>query len=619
MKLSLNSTARSLVIFTIISLIIAATPGTVFGQPQSVLLIHDPARTGSVMDCNGIGEALAEIGIVHQIVDIAQLRGSSWPLASTSLITACHLNLQAADATALDQWIGSGGGLLATGSTAIGLEATLGLNGVFPASAKENTEVRFVEDHPASTGSWWSGAITTTPPMPAVEIPSIVQLYYLDNNWPAFNAEVADGLVMARWRDSSDDWSLPDHDPAVIAHHHGSGRTVYSAALPGVYSSWDWPHAWRGVIVSAIEWLADDQPLVELGLWPYAHQAALAWTGDTERPEMVTAVPALLAIFTELGLTRFGTFYVVGKAGGDGNTLGAAEHPEVVQAIAAAGSEVGGHGDIHSAFYGQSLATQKTRISTMLDILDPLLAPYGERVRGFRAPYLSQDLKTFSALAELGLDYDAGEADVWSETTLPHELGGVWQLPPTMPMDWHLFIEHGLSEADALEIFSDKLDYVVSRRGLFSWLHHPWVIEPHLELVRALLTHARDRGIIWMARQDDILDWWQSRAAITIDSVERDGAILRVALNNPSDNRDLDGISIWVRMPAGSGNDWSASAGQVPVPLLIRTHADAPHAVAILPQLAAGQEIELEIRLGDRLFRDRFERIQHPVFSPTSY
>lgn len=589
------------------------------------------------MDCTGAGEALVEAGIVHFHQDLSLQPLTAEFLADYSIVIACDLELTPAESAMLEFWTGAGGGLLATGASGLGLEHLLGLTDIVPTGGDDATDVRFVKDHPATAGGWWSGLSLESPPMPASQMPTIMRHLYFDREWPAWAAAPGDGTVLARWRNKDDRWEVPDNQAVVIAHSPGDGRSVYSGALPGVYANWDWPHSWRTFLISAVEWLATSRGLVEIGYWPHAHRAAFSWTGDTERPRMVTAVPSLLDLFSNLGLERFGTFYVVGKAGEGTVHVGALEHPEVVQAIAAAGSEVGGHGDIHASFNegpehrdarvpfnaiqplsenprfdlhararDQSYDQQYDRLQDMRDIINPILEPFGEEVTGFRAPHLSQNRTTFRALADLGFDYDAGEADVWSQTTFPHRLLDVWQLPPTMPMDYNLLEAADLDPAVVEALYLDKLAYVISRRGLFSWLHHPWIIEPHLELVENILRYAIARGDIWMARQDDILKWWIQRESLSVTRIEHHGRRLEIEILNGG-TAGVEGASIWIRTPADTPEDWVARVAGQTVPLHRRDHGGGRFMVAVIPPVPAGDSRVLIVQIGDRIFSDRFE------------
>ena len=581
--------------------------------PASTLLILDSNSAASATDCEGIAQALNEAGITFQDLDLASNDLGTPELAWTRVAIACHLALNEDQAQLLDDWVAIGGNLFATGRSGYGLESALGLDSLAELAPGSVGEVRFTRDHPVTTGSWWDGVITG-PPMPPAERPSVMRHWYFTDYWPAFVPIPGEVEPLARWSQPDDDWDDFAGAPALVAHPHEQGRTVYSGALPGTYSDWDWPRTWRTLIVSAVEWLSWQEPLVSLGYWPDAHRCAFAWTGDTEMPAMETAVPSLLDIFADHGLERFGTFYMVGQAGGDSGTVGAVEYPHIAQAIVDAGSELGGHGDIHTSFKEQPYTEQYERLETIQTLLDPFVAP--ESISGFRAPYLSQDIMTWQALTDLGFAHDAGDADVWSQATLPHRtIDNLLQLPPTMPMDWHLFEVYDLPASTAQAIWLDKLDYVMSRRGLFSWLHHPWVIEPHLDIVDEVLAQVIARGDIWPARQDDIATWWRQREKLELETT-LPGAPGRVSvqIDNPGSS-PVHGASIWIRVPDGDdGSSWQARTDEGPVVLIERLHGEIRFRVAVLPPLPAGESVGLEVITEPRIFRDRFEPITPAAF-----
>lgn len=575
-------------------------------------LVHDSGIAESVVDCDGIAAALEEVRIASKRVDLASTPISNLPF-DTPVLVACHLDFggDVEGAARLSIWVEQGGNLLATGRSAEGLLPVLGLHSISLVTGAAFTDVRFESGHALTHGIGWTGPIVSSPPLPTSQLPAIVRHFYdieeaeepaLDR-WPSYVPSVENAEVIGYWRNMEDPWIATDTAAAVTVHAHGQGRAIYSGALPGIYDEWDWPRSWRTVVVNAVEWLAQDDPVVELGFWPHGHTGAFSWTGDTEKAAMTTAVPALLALFDQLGLEQFGTFYIVGKAGGDADTEGAQEHPQVVEAIISAGAEVGGHGDIHTSFMDDDEITQRQRFVHMLDIIDPMLAP--DEVRGFRAPYLSQNRHTWNALQALGIDHDAGDADVWSHVTLPFLLGDLLQLPPSMPMDWHLFEEYGLSDELAGIIWEDKLDYVLARRGLFSWLHHPWVIEGHLGVVEDILSHAIERGDVWMARQDDIAAWWRHRLQLELEAVPAGQGRLIVDAHNTG-SQAVEGTSVWIRVPGSEGNAWAARLDGNPLQLLERSHGQARFRVAVIERLEAGESARLEVIREDRLFRDSF-------------
>ena len=602
-----------------------------------VLLVDDPESTASAVDCDGVAAALFErrIGFTRKV--LPEVDWSRLEADSVRVLVACHLPL--ADTpqaqTTLDEWVFAGGGLVASGRSAVGLESVLGLvqsqpvlasklaprflpstkqqaligpDALMAGESNAHTEVRFLSGHPVSFGVAWDGAITTEGPLPRWQLPAIVRHWYVDGSeggWPVYLPVVGQAEVIAHWFDRFEDWEHASSVPAVTAHQHGAGRVVYSGALPGAYSNWDWPRSWRTVITNAIEWSAGESIMPQLGLWPDAKVAAFAWTGDTEKPAMRTAVPALLDLFHEKGLENFGSFYFTAQAGGDADTEGAIENPDIVQMVLQAGGEVAGHADIHTAFLGQDYDTQRARLVAMRDLINPLLDA-GESISGFRAPYLSQDRTTYQALSDLGFDYDAGDADTWSQVTLPFMVGDLVQLPPSMPMDWSLFEDVQLSDADALAIWSDKLDYVIARGGLFSWLHHPWVIEAHLDVVAALLTEAIARGDLWFARQDDIAAWWRARQSLELRQQEKTDSTLRMSLINTSPVA-VAGASVWLPRPAGEAGAWRAWVDGKAAPLVSRQRNLREYQVLALASLTGGQTVDIVIRRQDRVFGDRFE------------
>jgi polysaccharide deacetylase family protein (PEP-CTERM system associated) len=98
------------------------------------------------------------------------------------------------------------------------------------------------------------------------------------------------------------------------------------------------------------------------------------------------------------------TFFVLGDV--------ARRQPAVVKRIAAAGHEIGSHGDAH-----RKIATQRpdefgTDVRASLAVLSDLT---GAAIAGYRAPYFlscARDLWVIDVLAELGLRYDASYVPV---------------------------------------------------------------------------------------------------------------------------------------------------------------------------------------------------------------
>jgi hypothetical protein len=609
-RLSIASCHRALLHLIGLAVLLAATPVQAL-QPQ-VLLVFDPAEPLSALDAAGIRAALVE----QQIPRIEFEHGLANPISPAQLqqhaaIVLAHVDLQAGERLAVEAYLQSGGGVLATGRSGLGLEATLGVGPLQTLLRNGSTEIRLQNAHPVATGSFWSGPISQTPPMPAEELPGIQQLFYLDPDWPAYTAQPVQAQVLARWRRAEAIWSSTDGSPAVFAHQAGAGRAVYLGALPGVYvdPDWNYPLAWRTLISEALSWVNTRGALIQLGYWPQGKRAAFAYSADTERAQMATVVPALLAIFDALGLQRFGTFFIVGQAGGDPGTEGAVEHPQVVSQILSAGAELAGHGDVHLRFQNQDLPTQRARLQAMRGLIEPLMGAAAPLL-GFRGPALAVDRNTWRALAAEGLVYDSSDQDVWSEWSLPWFTGEVWELPPSSLMDYRLMVEMGLSGAEWEVLLRDKLAFIASRRGLFNWITHPWVIENELPRVEAMLRDARDRGDLWLARLDDILEWWLRREDLRVQVLESDAFRLRLQVDNLGDV-PVQGASLWLRLPPAE-YPWLATVDGAGTPMQPRPHGlGTPTAfeVVVISQIAASANALVELRV-DRpvgVFADGFE------------
>lgn len=149
-----------------------------------------------------------------------------------------------------------------------------------------------------------------------------------------------------------------------------------------------------------------------------ASAAAITFTIDVEdyapQGESIRAprlVDRLLGFLAQRSVR--GTFFVVG-------TL-AAERPELVPAIAAAGHEVGLHGWAHQPLAEIDAATLRTDLARGRDLLEQQA---GRPVVGFRAPMFSLVPSTHSALdaiADAGFTYSSSvlpaRSPLWGDPT----------------------------------------------------------------------------------------------------------------------------------------------------------------------------------------------------------
>lgn len=620
-----SASLRRACVFLLLALLASALA---HAARPTLLIVHASGDAVSELDARGLREAMAELRTPFDALALAP--GSRLPadaLEGRTVLALAHVQLDSLDAAEVQAWVQDGGGLFASGRSAFGLEAALGLS-VVQALNRERAglpaldEIRFGVAHPAATGSYWSGPSMQVPPMPGSELPTVPQLLNRAL-WPAYTAGSTGAEAIARWRSSAEAWTAADAAPAVFAHSFGQGRSLWFGALPGVYSDWQYPLGWREPIQEGLAWVDTRGALIQLGHWPQAKRAAYAFTADTESAAMRTAVPSLLDIFQRLGLADFGTFFIVGAAGGDPGSEGAVDNPEVVQALLAAGAEIAGHGDLHLRFAGQTEAVQTQRLQSMRQLIETS-APGVPALLGFRGPGLAVDRATWRAAATAGLAYDSSDQDVWCECSLPWWTGEVWSLPPTAPMDYILLDRFGLSGAQLQAVMIDKAAYVASRRGLFNWVTHPWVLEGRtgsdmsgpavrpgvMANVEAILSAARDDGGFWMQRLDAILGWWLQREDLRIELVERRFDRLRLRLHNDGDSA-VAGASLWLRLPPAD-YPWAVQLDGVAASTEPRPHGlvqPIDYRVLVVPQLAAGAsaEISLDLQRPAEVFANGFE------------
>ena len=117
-------------------------------------------------------------------------------------------------------------------------------------------------------------------------------------------------------------------------------------------------------------------------------------------------VPRILALLDRLGVSA--TFFVPGAT--------ADRHPAALEAILAAGHDVGHHGYLHESLTGTDEATERRYLELGLAALERV---GGVRPIGYRAPWWEATERTRPLLAEYGFRYDSSffdaDAPYWVE------------------------------------------------------------------------------------------------------------------------------------------------------------------------------------------------------------
>ena len=153
-------------------------------------------------------------------------------------------------------------------------------------------------------------------------------------------------------------------------------------------------------------------------------------------PALERQINVLLALLDDLGVRA--TFFILG--------MSARAHPDLVQAIAARGHEIGSHGDAHRPVHGQTPSEFAADLRAARATIEQLT---GRTPLGYRAPAFSvtrQSPWAFDVLADEGLAYDASQHDsprirnrLGESSSSPHPLqlaggGTLWEFPVAV---WH--------------------------------------------------------------------------------------------------------------------------------------------------------------------------------------
>ena len=165
------------------------------------------------------------------------------------------------------------------------------------------------------------------------------------------------------------------------------------------------------------------------------HQLVLRRLGapgwERARPGLARQTDAVLALLDDLGIRA--TFFVLGMA--------ARSHPELVEAVAKRGHEIGCHGDLHLLVHRQTREQFAADLRAARGTIEDLT---GRPPIGYRAPAFSITREArwaYEVLAEEGFAYDASQYDsprirgrIAPVSVAPHQLtlgGGrtLWEFP----------------------------------------------------------------------------------------------------------------------------------------------------------------------------------------------
>ncbi len=230
-------------------------------------------------------------------------------------------------------------------------------------------------------------------------------------------------------------------------------------------------------------------------------------------------------------------------------------HPQRIQQYAAEGFEFAIHGHRHVDHAQLSLAEHLDELAQAQRICEDAEIA----ARGFRGPYLHATADTLTALRQRNLAYDSSQGLAWDvlddhETpayreglrfygalsaevypSLPVLADGLVRMPYSLPDDEAL-IERLPFETPAQMAapWREMLEQTYTRGELLVLGLHPERIAACEGALEAVLIEARRRSpAVWMARLDEIADWWRARAATEIEIIEASEGQLRLVVNGP--------------------------------------------------------------------------------------
>ena len=247
----------------------------------------------------------------------------------------------------------------------------------------------------------------------------------------------------------------------------------------------------------------------------------LLFSVDVEEAEELSGrasrIPALvdryLQFLDEHGAK--GTFFVVGQI--------ARDHPQLVEAIARQGHEIGCHSDTHQPIRFQDKTAFRDDLRRSVEAL---LAAGAQAVKGYRAPYFSMTADTawaYSIIEEEGFEYSSSVLPARSPLygwpgfgTGPRKIGNIVELPISLlPTRW-------LPVPSAGGIYFRCLPAPLIRWGLarlamtgepVTSYFHPYDLDE--ERARGgLQGHHRGRAVQWLLRYNRKAVLPRLRAAI---------------------------------------------------------------------------------------------------------
>ncbi len=261
-------------------------------------------------------------------------------------------------------------------------------------------------------------------------------------------------------------------------------------------------------------------PIPRIRFWKRGKSYSLAVTHDVESLDgLENGTPRLLSVERDLGLRSTWNLpserYALSKS--------------VVLALGDSG-EIGGHDTRHD---GRLVLLGTDGKLERLKLCKSRLEELSEkRVRGFRAPLLQHSPDLASAENIAGFEYDSScpSWEILSPTSLrphgvgtifPFEVGGILEIPVSLPQDHQLMRVAGLGPPATVDMLLRLSRWIRGLGGPCVLLIHPdyelGSIEWESEYRRLLEHYASDPSCHTMTL-GEMADWWRYRAGVGWDT-----------------------------------------------------------------------------------------------------
>ncbi|MDF2813004.1 MAG: ribulose phosphate epimerase [Microvirga sp.] len=214
------------------------------------------------------------------------------------------------------------------------------------------------------------------------------------------------------------------------------------------------------------------------------------------------AIPRLIEIWKHFNLRQ--TIFIPGWS--------IETYPHAVEALVAAGHEIGHHGWLHERPNTLSRDAEERVLDRALQSFDKIV---GERPVGYRAPAYALSEHTVDLLIERGFAYDASLMGDDVPYILRSKRGTLLELPSDVALDdWIQYVnmpEFGCqmpiqSPQRAMEVFQAEFDAAWTHGGLWISVWHPFVSGrlARADAIVRLIEHMVAKGDVWFAPMREI-------------------------------------------------------------------------------------------------------------------